>query len=102
MSEEKQVETQQLQSEIPQDSQTTEQEAVSDKVQLTPDQRIEVLQEISVLTGVLNSIRHLPKWDSGNKGKQERKITGSVPLNFFDPQQNAEIATRIIQLINLL
>lgn len=81
---------------------TENQEKTPERIPLTPDQRIEVLQEISVLTGVLNTVRHIPKWDMGNKGKQERKITSSIPLNFFEPQQNAQIAQRIIDLINLL
>lgn len=73
-----------------------------EKVQLTPDQRIEVLQEISVLTGVANTVQYYPHFDNGNNGKQKPKITKSTPLNLLEYEQMQQIKARIIQLVNLL
>jgi hypothetical protein len=72
------------------------------KVELTPEQRIEVLQELSVLQSLINTTYYLAKLDQGNKGKQEKKITGSVSLNFFPNDQMNKWGNRIIELSNLL
>lgn len=72
------------------------------KEQLTPDQRIEVLQEISVLTGVAGAVQYFPHFDNGNNGKQKPKLTKSTPLNLLEYEQMQQVKARIIQLINLL
>ena len=76
--------------------------APEEKVVLTLEQRIEVLQELSVLQSLINTSYFLPKFDQGNKGKTQPKITGSVQLNYFNGQQLQEMGERCAYLLNLL
>ncbi len=73
---------------------------VEEKVELITDsmERLSALQEIEVLNKLINTVYYLPKFDNGNKGKQQPKITSSVPLNYFNNRDMEKWGTRILEI----
>lgn len=72
------------------------------KVELTAEQRIEILQELSVLQQLINTTYYLPKYDKGNKGRETPKITGSIQLNYFSGELMKTWGERIAELSKML
>lgn len=73
-----------------------------ERIPLTPDQRLEVLQEISVLSSLANTTQFVPHFDQGNGGKQKPKLTKSTTLNLLDYEQLMQVKKHLVNLINLL
>ncbi len=67
-----------------------------------PQERLEALQEISVLSGLINTHYFMPKWDQGNRGTQEKKIVSAVQLNFFGANELNAWGKRITDLTERL
>jgi len=67
-----------------------------------PAQKLEALQELNVLSGLINTHYFMPKWDQGNKGTQDKKITGSVQLNFFSSKEMDTWGKRVVELTERL
>lgn len=67
-----------------------------------PQERLEALQEISVLSGLINTHYFMPKWDQGNRGTQEKKIVSAVQLNFFGANEMNTWGKRITDLTERL
>lgn len=76
-----------------------------EKIILTPDQRIEVLQEISVLQQLIGTVLYYPKTGLRTDPvtrKQTVVPIESVKLHYFGQQQLNDWGNRIVQLTNLL
>jgi hypothetical protein len=74
-----------------------EQERVIDFI-TNPEEKLLALQELEVLSKLINTSYFMPKWDQGNKGKDDKKITNSVKLNFFSSKQLDAWGQRVTDL----
>lgn len=63
-----------------------------------PEEKLLALQELVVLSKLINTSYFMPKWDQGNKGKEDKKITNSVKLNFFSSKQLDAWGQRVTDL----
>lgn len=91
-------------SEVNQEQVNTE-STETQRVELTSEQRIEVLQEISILQQLIATPLYFPKMGmrTDPNTKQVTSVpTESVKLHYFGQKQLQEWGNRIIQLTNLL
>lgn len=71
------------------------------RVELTRDERMDVLREIEVVTGVINSTMHIPKFDQ-NKDVSKRKLTSSVELSILNNDEMQAMKGVLAALLNKL
>ena len=68
----------------------------------TAEEKMLAMEEIRLLQKIIDTVYHMPKYDMGNKGRQARKITGSVPLNFFPAEQLQQWGNKVMSLTSRL
>lgn len=66
------------------------------------EERINAMHELSILQSLIATRYWAPNWDEGNKGKQERKITKSIELNFFQSEEIIQWRNKVIELTTRL
>lgn len=91
-------------SELTSNSEPTVKEVIEEKLpKFTTKEEIDsAYKEIEMLTSLINTTYHSPKYDNGNNGKAQPKITGSTTLSFYGPAHLNKWYNRIIELTERL
>ncbi len=68
----------------------------------TAEEKMIAMEQIKMLQKLINTHYFHAKYDAGNRGRQEPKITASVQLNFFNAQMLQKWGTKIVELVERL
>jgi hypothetical protein len=85
---------------VSEESKQPEQEALPPFA--TAEEKMLAMEEIRLLQKNIDTVYYMPKYDQGNKGRQARKITGSVALNFYPAEMLSKWGNRVMELTSRL
>lgn len=88
--------------------QITEELPIINKVELTKEEKLVILKEISTLNQLINTLYYMPKFakapknTSKNNNNLQPEVIGSIPLNYYNNEAMKVWGNRILELTKML